>query len=138
MKQSKHALLCKNFARFVARLRQEILQLKERVTRQDNRLTELERQLNDVLSWKRKVESVSGEFQALERKVEEIARVCEERNEETSRKADQALKECAKQHDREELAGDLAHLKENEKETATKSPTKTESAKYNYWQNLHQ
>ena len=104
----------------------EFLQLKDRVTRQDKRLTELERHLNKVLSWERKAESVSREFQSLERKLEEVARVCEERNVEASRKTERALRECAKQRDLEELARNLTRLKENEKKTATKPATKVE------------
>ena len=112
---------------------QEFLRLKEHVTRQDKRFLELERQLNEVLSWKRKAESVSREFQSLERKVEEVARVCEERNVEASRKTEQALRECAKQRDLEELARDLAQLKDNEKGVRTESiarkpPSDTERA----------
>lgn len=53
----------------------EFLQLKKGcVTRQDKRLTEIERQLSTALSWKRKMESetpgsVSPQFQSLERNV---------------------------------------------------------------------
>ena len=103
----------------------EFLQLKERVKRQDKRLTEIEHQLSEVLSWKRKTESempksVSSELESLEKKVEEVARVCEERNIEVSKKTEQLLRECAKQSDLEELAPGLAQLKESEKKVAPK------------------
>ena len=98
----------------------EFLQLKERVTRQEKRLTELEHQFNKVLTWKGKAESVSHEFQSLERKVEEVARVCEERNVEALQKAERALRKCANQRDLEELAPDLAQLKENGKKQQRK------------------
>ena len=65
---------------------------------------------------------MTREVQPLEKKVEDVSRVREERNVEASQKTGPALKERAKLSDREELAGDLAHLKENEKKTATKSP----------------
>ena len=64
--------------------------------------------------------SVSGQIQSLERKVGEVARVCEERNVELSQKMGQALLECGKRL--EELIRDVAQLKENEKKAATKPP----------------
>ena len=60
----------------------EVLHLKERIARQEKRLTELERQLSEVLRRNRKMESdiqasVSRQFQTLARRIEEVARVCE-------------------------------------------------------------
>lgn len=98
----------------------EFLLLKERVTRQDKRLIEMKRQLNELLSWKRKTESELGDaashqFRSLEKKIVEVVHVCEERNVETSRAIEQMRRECAKQSDLEELTCDVAVLKENEK-----------------------
>ena len=62
-------------------------------------------------------DSISRQFQSLERKVKDLEHGCEERNAQASRKIDQAIKECAKQRDFEGLARDLAQLKRNEKET---------------------
>ena len=74
-------------------------------------MTDIEPQLSKVLSWKRNEESILREFHSLERKVQEVARVCEERNVEASRRMEQALREHAK-HDGEDLAQHLAQLKE--------------------------
>ena len=102
---------------------QEFLQLKERVARQDKHLSEIQRQLSELLTWKRKAESqmretVSHQFQSLEGRIEGMVRACEERNMESSRKMDKALKECAKRNDIEALARDVAQLKENMKKGA--------------------
>ena len=51
------------------------------------------------------------QIQSLEKKVDQVACVCEERNIELSRKTEQALMECAKQRDIDELARDLAQFK---------------------------
>ena len=90
----------------------DVLLLKESLARQDNRLVELQRQLSEVLSWKKRNEAETpgltpGKFQTLERRVEEVVRVCEERSMEVSRKTGHLLKE---------LADDVAQLKESEKE----------------------
>ena len=69
----------------------EFLQLRECVTRQDKRLTELERQLSKLLNLRRKTESEMRE--SVEKKVEEAARVCAN---EVSQKVELALSECAK------------------------------------------
>ena len=67
----------------------EFLLLNERITRHDKRLAEIQRQLNDILSWKLKTEaeiqeSVLRQLQSLERKIEKVAGVCEERHVEVS------------------------------------------------------
>ena len=101
-------------------------QLKEQIREHERLFQEVERRLSELESEKTKSEesreSVSRQVQSLERKFDDLARVCEERNVEASWKTEQALRECAKQRDFEELARDLAQLKENEKKTATKSP----------------
>ena len=109
----------------------EFLQLKELVMRQQKCLIEVQGQLKEVLSWKRKAEfatqeSVSRQFQSLERKVEDLKRVCEERNVKASRETEQALRQCAKQSDLEKLARNVAQLKENENGRAAKSPVNAE------------
>lgn len=102
----------------------QFLQLKERVTRQDKRLTEVQHQLNELLIWKRAMESEMREFPSLERKIEEVARLCEERHVQALRKTERDLQEFAKQRDLDTLAQDLAQLKQTEKRTVTESPTK--------------
>ena len=97
----------------------EVLLLKERVMRQEKRLTEMQHQLNELLTWKRQTESQARapvsrpEFQTLERKVEEMARACEDQNTQTLRVMERAINTRAKQSDLEELAGGLTRLKES-------------------------
>lgn len=90
----------------------DVLLLKESLARQDKRLVELQHQLSEVLSLKGRIEAerlelTPGKLQSLERRVEEVVRVCEERNMEVSRKTGHTLRE---------FAGDVAQSKESEKE----------------------
>ena len=66
------------------------------------------------MSGKRKTESVVRQVQSLERKVDAVARVCQERSVEASRKTERAVNECAKRCDLEALARNVSQLKESE------------------------
>ena len=92
----------------------ELFQLREYVKRQDKLLAELQHQVHELLSWKRTMESVSRQFESLERKVDDVARVCENRCIEFSQKTDRALKALAKRSDLEKLARDVEQLKARE------------------------
>lgn len=57
--------------------------IKERMMRQDKRLNEIPHQFSELLTRERKMatdvpESVSRQFESLERRVEDLAHVCEE------------------------------------------------------------
>ena len=90
--------------------------IKESVTRHDKLLVGLQQQLNQLLTWKRKVESAmqenaSRQVESLERKVLEVARACEERNEQVNllQKIEKSVNECAKQVEFVNLFQDVAH-----------------------------
>lgn len=99
----------------------EVLQLKERIARQEKRLVELERQLSQVLSRNREMESDSQEaarqFQALARRIEEVARVCEERIVKAWQKAELALD---KGKELQALAQHMLKLQKDLKQAETK------------------
>ena len=90
--------------------------IKESVTRHDKLLVGLQQQLNQLLTWKRKVESAmqenaSRQVESLERKVLEVARACEERNEQVNllQKIEKSVNECAKPVEFVNLFQDVAH-----------------------------
>ena len=82
-------------------------------------MAELQRQVQELLSWKRTMESVARQFESLERKVDDVARACENRCTEFSQKTDQALKGLAKQSALEKLSRDVEQLKVREATTRT-------------------
>ena len=107
----------------------EVLQLKERVMRHNKLLSEIQRQLSEVLRWQRKTEtemqeSVSRQFQCLERKVNDLECAYVKIPEEASRKMERALMDFAKRSDLDELARDLKQLKRSER-TAQVAPVKS-------------
>ena len=105
----------------------ELFQLREYVKRQDKRLTELQHQVQELLSWKRTMESVLRQFNSFERKVDDVARVCEDRFIEFSQKTERALNELAKRSDLEKLTRDVKQLKAREATTGA-SPTRKKPA----------
>ena len=112
----------------------DFLSLKERVAGHDKRLLEIQRQLHELLTWKRKTEpemrdSISRQFHILETKVDEVARLCDQRNIEITQKTEESLKECVKQSDFESLVRDVTQLKESEKKTPAR-PTLTHTRQF--------
>ena len=101
----------------------DYVDIKERVTRQDKLLAEIQRQFKEILNWKNKNDSLLRQLESLERRFDELARttdVSAVRNRESSRKMEHALQECVKRSDFEKL---MAHLKERETESMTNSRT---------------
>ena len=109
-----------------------LVELKEQIREHERLFQEVLRWLSELETEKTKSEelqeSVLRQFQSLERKFEEVAPVCEERDVEASRKMQQALRKCTNQRKLEEVARDLAQLKENKKETPAATPAKPAGA----------
>ena len=107
----------------------EIVLLKERVTRHDKCLAEIQRQLNELLRWKQETtteirQSIPRQVQTLERKVDELeiaTRACKEKNVEAARHTDPAPSKCAKSN---ALTDCVANLKETWS-TTSPHPIKT-------------
>ena len=59
-------------------MKRELLQLRERAMKQDNALTEIQRQLNELASKKRRKEQMAQQFRSLEERVETVKRMCED------------------------------------------------------------
>ena len=109
-----------------------LAELKEQIREHKRLFQEVQRRLSELETEKTKSEglreSVSRQVQSFERKVKEAAPICQERDVEASRMMEQALRECTKQRELEELARDLAQLKENNKETPAATPAKPAGA----------
>ena len=96
-------------------------QLRQQIKTYEQLFEDVHRRLGEFASEKMKSEtemrdSVSRQIQSLERKIEEVGRVCEERNVEVVRTVEQAIKECPKQSDLDSLALEIEQLKRSEKE----------------------
>lgn len=60
-------------------MKRELLQLRERAMKQDKALMEIQRQLDELASKKRRKEQMAQQFRSLEERVETVKRVCEDR-----------------------------------------------------------